>query len=107
MKSLPSLFGAIALVAFTQLHTFSADIAPKTVRDFGAIGDGQTDDTAAIQKAVDSGIGAITFPKGIYHLSNTITVDLDKTGFTSLVADGTAKIVMAGSGPAFHFVGTH
>jgi len=107
MKSLPSLFGAIALVAFTQLHTFSADIAPKTVRDFGAIGDGQTDDTAAIQKAVDSGIGAIAFPKGVYHLSNTITVDLDKTGFTSLVADGTAKIVMAGSGPAFHFVGTH
>ena len=27
------------------------------------------------------------------------------TSFTSLVGDGTARIVMAGPGPAFHFIG--
>jgi hypothetical protein len=79
----------------------------KTIRDFGAAGDGKTDDTAAIQKAVDSGNGAIEFPRGIYRLTKTITIDLDTVGFTSLLSDGTGKVIMAGPGPAFHFVGTH
>ena len=34
-------------------------------------------------------------------------IDLDKTGFVSLKGDGTARIVMEGAGPAFHFIGTH
>jgi hypothetical protein len=89
---------AVALPFLTQA---------KTIRDFGAVGDGKADDTAAIQQAVDSGIGGVEFPKGSYRLTKTITVDLDKVGFTSLVSDGTAKVIMAGSGPAFHFVGTH
>jgi hypothetical protein len=79
----------------------------KSLREYGAVGDGQADDTAAIQKAVDAGEGSIVFPKGVYKLTTTVTIDLDKTGFTSLTGDGTARIVMAGSGPAFHFIGTH
>ena len=71
------------------------------------MGDGRADDTAAIQKAVDSGTGDIVFPRGNYRITNSITIDLDKSGFTGLAADGAAKIIMAGSGPAFHFVGTH
>jgi hypothetical protein len=94
------------LVLLFAAHSFAVERA-KTVRDFGAIGDGQADDTAAIQKAVNSGLGDIAFPKGHYRITQTITIDLDTVGFTALVADGTAKIVMAGSGPAFHFVGTH
>lgn len=35
------------------------------VRDFGAVGDGKTDDTAAIQRAIDAG-GAVRFPSGTY-----------------------------------------
>src|ERR1043166_1728692 len=105
MKSLSLLLAVIAFVALSPAHGLSAE--SKTVRDFGALGDGKADDTAAIQKAVDSGIGGIVFPKGVYRLASTITIDLDKVGFTSLVADGTAKVVMAGTGPAFHFVGTH
>lgn len=76
------------------------------VRSFGAKGDGVADDTAAVQKAVGAG-GGIHFPAGTYRLTRTIGIELDKTGFVSLTGDGTARIVMAGAGPAFEFVGTH
>ena len=95
------------LFAAVFCSALSLQAQTKSVHDFGIVGDGKADDTAAIQKAVDSGWGDIFFPKGSYRITKTITVDLDKAGFTSLIADGTAKIIMAGSGPAFHFVGTH
>jgi hypothetical protein len=94
-------------ILFALLITFGFSVHAKSVRDFGALGDGKSDDTAAIQQAVDSGSGGVEFPKGSYRLTKTITVDLEKVGFTSLVSDGTAKIIMAGSGAAFHFVGNH
>jgi hypothetical protein len=71
-----------------------------------AIGDGKADDTMAVQKAVDAG-GAVRLARGIYRLTHTVTVDLDKTGFISLNGDGVARFVMEGAGPAFKFVGTH
>lgn len=77
------------------------------VRAFGAAGDGKTDDTEAILKAVSSGGGSVRFPKGIYRVTKTIVIDLDRLGYTSLTGDGTARIVMAGAGPAFKFIGTH
>lgn len=60
-----------------------------------------------IQRCVDKSPGVVRFLKGVYHLTKTITIDLDKTGGTTLEGDGVAGIVMAGAGPAFHFVGTH
>ena len=43
------------------------------VRDFGAAADGTTDDTAAVQAAIDnvtnSGGGVVLFPAGQYNLS--------------------------------------
>jgi len=81
--------------------------AVKTARDFGAAGDGRTDDTDAIQKAVVSGAGEIRFGPGVYRITRTIVVELDRVGLTSFVASGTARIVMAGPGPALKFVGTH
>lgn len=42
------------------------------VTDFGALGDGVTDDTAAIQLALNSGHNAIHFPKGIYPINQLI-----------------------------------
>lgn len=40
------------------------------VKDFGAVGDGKTKDTTAIQKAIDAG-GIVFFPPGVY-LSGTL-----------------------------------
>ncbi len=76
-----------------------------SVRDFGAKGDGKADDTAAIEAAVKA--GATYFHKGDYRISRTIRIDLDAAGRTSLVGTGGATVIMAGAGPAFHFVGTH
>src|SRR5262245_37580886 len=78
-----------------------------TVLDFGAKGDGVVDDTAAIQELIDAKVGSLRFPAGSYRITWTLVVDLDKVGFTSFVADGTARLVMAGSGPAIRFIGTH
>lgn len=45
-----------------------------SVYDFGAAGDGKTDDTEAIQKAIDSD-QPVYFPRGIYLISNPIVIN--------------------------------
>src|SRR5690349_9959247 len=59
------------------------------VRDFGATGDGETFDTAAIQKALDACVasgGTVEFPAGTYlsqpltlHSKTTIQLDVGAT----------------------------
>ena len=51
------------------------------VKDFGARGDGQTDDTAAIQSAIDrSRDGHVDFPRGDYRITRTIEIRLSDRG---------------------------
>jgi len=76
-----------------------------TVHDFGAVGDGKTDDTKAFQHAIDSGLGDIHVPHGTYRFTKTVVVDLDRVGPVSIIGSGTARIVM--TGPAFKLIGTH
>jgi len=103
--------GGRLVAASEQTHepqtTTAAEFPARSVRDFGAIGDGTVDDTAAIEKAVKAGSGLIYFPKGRYRITHTIGVDLDAVDRISLVGTGPACLIMAGAGPAFHFVGTH
>lgn len=56
-----------------------------SVKDFGAVGDGVTDDTLAIQSALDSGQSPIYFPPGNY-ISGALTID-------------TAGQIVQGAGP--------
>jgi hypothetical protein len=81
--------------------------AELAVQDFGAVGDGTADDAAALQKAVNWGIGDVCLPKGTYCLSRPIVVKLDEVGPTSIRGLGVATIVMAGPGPALRVGGTH
>jgi hypothetical protein len=50
-----------------------------SVRDFGATGDGETDDTDAIQQAVDTtfgkGGGVLVFPPGVYIVTSVLLRD--------------------------------
>lgn len=79
-----------------------------SVRDFGARGDGKTDDTQAIQHAIQKGDGVLHFPRGDYLISRTIQVALQTHGRLSIEgSSGTARILMNGAGPAFHLIGTH
>jgi hypothetical protein len=78
----PPFFGGVQTNAEAKLaQTVS-------VKDFGAVGDGVTDDTAAIQDAVDavaSG-GVVTFPEGTYLIASAISVEhaarIDVSGAT-------------------------
>ena len=45
------------------------------VKDYGAVGDGVHDDTAAIQAALDSGAADVYLPPGTYSTSQTLAVN--------------------------------
>lgn len=52
------------------IRTVSDKLAESvSVKDFGAVGDGTTDDTAAIQQAFQEADGAVFFPAGTYIVS--------------------------------------
>lgn len=63
-----------------------------SVKDFGAVGDGVTDDTDAIQAALDSSIGSsIYFPSGTYLVSACLN---NTNGYRSLYGQPGAISVM-------------
>ncbi|MFO0802319.1 MAG: right-handed parallel beta-helix repeat-containing protein [Gemmataceae bacterium] len=102
---------AAALLVYLACGGPQSAAAPKLpggdVRDFGAKGDGVADDSAAIQKALDASPGTVFFSPGAYRITKPIVIDLDKTGFTTLRGNGVARVIMAGEGSAFKFIGTH
>lgn len=98
----PTMHSLAALTLSLALSSFSV----ANVRDFGAAGDGKTDDTAAIQRAVDKGLGRLDFPKGVYRLTRPVRIELSRVGRISISGQG-ATLLMAGAGPALHLLGTH
>ena len=67
------------------------------VEAYGAIGDGTTDDTSALQNAIDNTYGLpVVFPAGKTFLTGALTVSSNAT----LVIDGTVKAISTiGSNP--------
>ena len=59
-----------------------------SVKDFGAVGDGVTDDTAAIQAALDSGAAGVFIPQGTY-LCGALTIPSN----VQLYGEGAASIL--------------
>lgn len=84
-SKLPGRRGLLGAIAATPLMAASAAAQSTTgaaaqhmlsVKDFGAVGDGETDDTAEIQAAIGRiqalGGGALYFPRGRYKVSRPI-----------------------------------
>lgn len=99
LKALPLLM--LAASASLSLAQTQPPVTPRA-----PVGDGQADDTAALQHLLDTQ-GGVKLGKGTYRLTSTLRVDLTKTGFAGLSGDGTVRLVMTGTGPALHFIGSH
>lgn len=59
-----------------------------SVKDFGAVGDGIADDTAAIQAAINSNAAEVMFPKGNYKITSPLYID---GGIKLIGSGGTAR----------------
>jgi hypothetical protein len=73
-----------------------------SVKDFGAVGDGVVDDTAAVQAAIDSG-EPIVFPAGSYACGPLT----QSTNFQRFYADGFVKIQKNANGVLFTSTGNY
>ncbi len=64
--------------------------------DFGAVGDGKSDDTAALQAALDAAAGAgggcVRLPSGRYRVTRTLTVKSSEG--LDLVGDGRSTVLL-------------
>lgn len=69
---------------------------PINVKDFGAVGDGVTDDAAAIQSALNSitAKGVVRIPYGVYKVNSPLTLNVSKV---RIVGDN-AKLDFTGIG---------
>lgn len=76
-----------------------------SVKDFGAVGNGSTDDTTAIQNTVTAAAGkTVFFPSGTYAVSAPITL----ANNTRMLGAGSSSIIapLAGAGVTYFFGGT-
>lgn len=76
------------------------------VKQFGAVGDGVTDDAPAIQRALDEAVGLVFLPPGDYRLGCGLTVRLDQHPHLSIRSAG-ARLLNQSADPALHVIGTH
>lgn len=87
-----------------------------SVKDFGAVGDGTTDDTVAIQAAIDSARGRRIFiPAGTYRVSSLVHNGSDRTPLhlygegadltiIMKIGNSTNPILMVGSIPTTYYL---
>lgn len=73
-----------------------------SVKDFGAVGDGVANDTAAIQAAIDASAN-VYFPSGTYLITSQIDVSAGKTlrGYGATLKPGTNGMTMMGNNGTF------
>ena len=104
MSYLPGSTGAVARSATAKLSDWVS------VKDFGAVGNGTTDDTSAVQAAINVG-GSIYFPPGTYKLSSQITYTMPTTVTSINIfgagAEQTQLVWAAGGGMRINHIGQY
>lgn len=78
-------------MALTKVTYSMIDGPQANVKDFGAVGDGVTDDAAAIQAALDSGYTTIVFPPGTYLCGTALSKTM-VGGTLNLIGQGNTTI---------------
>jgi hypothetical protein len=89
----------------TMMQNFRTDVVPISVKEYGATGDGSTDDSTAIQAAIDAansaGGGTVFFPLATYAILTGLTlyddITLDLQGSTIKCTATAAAIAMIGA----------
>ena len=87
---------AVVCVSAPGEIVFPMDAGVLNVRDFGAVGDGVTDDTAAIQAALDfeaSGNRIVYIPDGDYVISDTLRWN---DGASNTTGDDSKRTILQG-----------
>ncbi len=100
-------------MALTKAHNRMIEDARVNVKDYGAVGDGTTNDTAAIQAALDTGFD-VYFPAGDYLITSALTPRTGgwfgqgdgQRGFVSTLTDNDARIRCSGINDGNAFIAT-
>lgn len=97
-----------AIVGYSPPFTGAVDtnVAAKlaqyiSVADFGAVGDGVTDDSAAVQKAFDYIAplgGTVFFPRGRYLFGSQVVIDRKYASYTGGTYVGERNLIVSGYG---------
>ena len=81
-------------MALTKAHNRMIEGAAVNVKDFGAVGDGATDDTAAFTSAASAaGVKAVYVPAGSYKITGSVTSGSFFTLGSVTIVGGTVNVL--------------
>jgi hypothetical protein len=86
-------------MSLTKVTYSMIDGPQANVKDFGAVGDGVTDDSTAIQAALDSGYPTIVFPPGTYLCGTALSKTM-VGGTLNLIGQGNTTIFSTVADPS-------
>ena len=99
-----SLKTSASVAVWGPITVGMADGTSANILHYGAVGDGTTDDTTAIQAALDSGALSVYVPSGTYKFT---ALTMPTTSFFTLYGDGPSSILKQyGTGIAWASIGT-